>query len=169
MDESTESQRGYKLSLGHPVCFWSGYNPDQTVWLQTLHLYCCFLPGKREWGALLWGWVSWRIGDLQQHSHLGKSTYLNFIYSCSVHFQLPRIHKPIFKDSSHSFSCLTAMVQACCFWPNHGWWLDGIIDSMDMSLSNSRRQWRTGKPGMLQSMGSQRIGHNLATEQQQQQ
>ena len=28
-------------------------------------------------------------------------------------------------------------------------WLDGITDSMDMSLSNSRRWWRTGKPGIL--------------------
>ena len=27
------------------------------------------------------------------------------------------------------------------------------------------RWWRTGKPGMLQSMGSQRVGHNLVTEQ----
>ena len=35
--------------------------------------------------------------------------------------------------------------------------------------ANSRRQWRTGKPGMLQSMGSQKVGHNLATEKQQQQ
>ena len=26
--------------------------------------------------------------------------------------------------------------------------------------SNSRRYWRTGKPGMLQSMGSQRVRHN---------
>ena len=34
--------------------------------------------------------------------------------------------------------------------------------------ANSRRQWRTGKPGMLQSMGFQRVGHDLATEQQQQ-
>ena len=25
----------------------------------------------------------------------------------------------------------------------------------------------TGKPGLLQSMGSQRVGHNLVTEQQQ--
>ena len=25
----------------------------------------------------------------------------------------------------------------------------------------------TGKPGVLQSMGSQRVGHNLAAEQQQ--
>ena len=28
-----------------------------------------------------------------------------------------------------------------------------------------RRQWRTGKPGMLQLMGSQRVRHNSATEQ----
>jgi len=37
---------------------------------------------------------------------------------------------------------------------------------MDMSLS---KLWdRTGKPGVLQSMGSQRVGHNLVIEQQQQ-
>ena len=28
---------------------------------------------------------------------------------------------------------------------------------------NSARQWRTGKPGMLQSMGSQRVGNDLVT------
>ena len=34
--------------------------------------------------------------------------------------------------------------------------------------ANSERQWRTGKPGvLLQSVGSQRVGHNWATEQQQ--
>ena len=32
--------------------------------------------------------------------------------------------------------------------------------------ANSVRQWRTGKPGMLKSMGSQRVGHNWATGQQ---
>ena len=32
--------------------------------------------------------------------------------------------------------------------------------------ANSRRQWRTGKPGVLQSMGSQRAGHDWMTEQQ---
>ena len=34
--------------------------------------------------------------------------------------------------------------------------------------ASSRRQWRTEEPGELQSMGLQRIRHNLATEQQQQ-
>ena len=34
--------------------------------------------------------------------------------------------------------------------------------------ANSRRQWRMGKPGMLPTMGSQRVRYNLVTEQQQQ-
>ena len=33
--------------------------------------------------------------------------------------------------------------------------------------ANSRRWWRTGNPHMLQSVGSQRIRHDLTTEQQQ--
>ena len=32
-------------------------------------------------------------------------------------------------------------------------WLDNITSSMDMNGANSRRQWRTGGPGMLQSRG----------------
>ena len=36
-------------------------------------------------------------------------------------------------------------------------WLDGVTDSMDMSLG--RLRW-TGRPGVLQFMGLQRVGHD---------
>ena len=39
-------------------------------------------------------------------------------------------------------------------------WLDGITDSMDMSLSKLRELVIDMKPGVLQSIGSQRVGHN---------
>ena len=37
-------------------------------------------------------------------------------------------------------------------------WLDGIPDSMDMSLSKLWEMVMDRKPGVLQSMGSQRMG-----------
>ena len=47
-------------------------------------------------------------------------------------------------------------------------WLYGITDSMNMNLSKLQKMVRDGEPGELQSMGSQRVGHNLVTEEQQQ-
>ena len=48
-----------------------------------------------------------------------------------------------------------------------GWqrmrWLDVITDSMDIVWVDSRSWWRTGRAGMLWSMGSQRVGHVWVT------
>ena len=45
-----------------------------------------------------------------------------------------------------------------------GWqrmrWLDGIMDPMDMSVHRLREMAKNREPGVLQSMGLQRVRHN---------
>ena len=45
-------------------------------------------------------------------------------------------------------------------------WIRSLIQRT-WTQANSGRYWGTGRPGVLQSMGLQRVGHHLANEQQQ--
>ena len=45
--------------------------------------------------------------------------------------------------------------------------MDGISDTIDTGLSKLWEMMRTGKPGVLQSTGSQRVRCDLVTGQQQ--
>ena len=53
---------------------------------------------------------------------------------------------------------------------NRGWdiWMASLIQCT-WTWANSGRWWETGKPGFLQSMWSQRVGHDLTMVQQQKQ
>jgi len=42
-------------------------------------------------------------------------------------------------------------------------WLDVITNSMIMSLNKLQERWWTGRPGVLQSMGSQRVRYDWVT------
>ena len=43
-------------------------------------------------------------------------------------------------------------------------WLNSITDSIDMSLSKLQEMVKDREPGVLQSLGLQRVGHDLVTE-----
>ena len=45
-------------------------------------------------------------------------------------------------------------------------WLDDITDSVDMNLGKLQEMVRDRQACVLQSMGSRRVRHDLATEQQ---
>ena len=47
--------------------------------------------------------------------------------------------------------------------------MDGTTDAMDVNLGRLQEIERDGRPGLLQSMGPQRVEHDWGTEQQQQQ
>ena len=53
---------------------------------------------------------------------------------------------------------------------DRGWddWMASLTQ-WTWTWANSGRWWRTGKPGVRQSMVSQRVGHDLVTRQEQQQ
>ena len=44
-------------------------------------------------------------------------------------------------------------------------WLDSTTNAMEMNLGKLREMVRTGRHGVLQSMGSQRVGPDWVTEQ----
>ena len=46
-------------------------------------------------------------------------------------------------------------------------WLDGLTNAIDMNLGKLQEMVRDGGPGVLQSVGPQRVGRNWGSEQHQ--
>ena len=88
------------------------------------------------------------------------------------------------KDWSWSSSILVIWFEKTAHWKSPWYWerlraereegvrgWDGWMASpmqWTRTYANSKRWWVTGRPGMLPSMGSQRVGYTAVTEQQQQ-
>ena len=85
-----------------------------------------------------------------------------------------RSNQSIPKEINPDYSLEGLMLKLHTGPPNANNWLIGKEPDpgkdwgQEEKRATFRRWWRIGKPGMLQSMRSQRVGHNWVTEQQQQ-
>ena len=127
----------------------------------------------RPWGRSSWDWLqspSSARRTLVSERWLGSWWYA----MCLVTQSCPTLCNPI--DYSLPVSSVHRISQARIlewvaipFSRGSSWHRDRIqvscIAQWTRIWASSRRWWRTGKPGMLQSMGSQRVGHDWLTEQ----
>ena len=105
-----------------------------------------------------------RSGDISETSKvkvycLGSSIFINLILS-----QMP-VRCTVRKCSFSRSESLKLFIVFC----NQRWHKPGVVCIsliITWIWASLGRWWKTGKPGLLQSMGSQKIGHDLATEQQ---
>ena len=128
------------------------------------------LDYKESWA--LKNWCFWTVvlektlespldcKEIQPVHPLGDQSWM-FIGRTDVETEIPILWPPDAKNWPWCWERLKAGGEG----DNRGWdsWMASLIQWMWVWV-NSRSWWWTGRSGMLQSMGSQRVRHNWATE-----
>ena len=144
---------------------------SQSYCFSSGHIWMCELDHKEEWVL-----KNWCFGTVVLEKILKSPLDCKEI-------------QPILKEINPEYSLEGLMLKLQILWPpdckeqihwerpwywerlkageggNRGW--DGWMASSTQWTwvwANSGRWWRTGKPGVLQPMGSQKVGHDLAIE-----
>ena len=90
---------------------------------------------------------------------------LVFIRRTDAGAKTPIFGQVMWKADSFEKTLMLGKIEAS---RRRGWqklkWFDGITDSMDWVWVNPAIWWWTGRPGVLQFMGSKRVGHDWETE-----
>ena len=135
-----------------------------------LHIHWIMHLKKRAYSVLQWGGRMWSLGGGRLER---RKLEINLI-------ETPQLLKFFISYSgcryglTHRKKIFYYLLNKRCFYistlrargkgGNRGW--DGWMASLTQwtwVCKNSGWWWRTGKSGMLQSMGSQRVGHDLVT------
>ena len=148
------SSQGYGLSCSH-VWMWELYNKESWV--------------PKNWYFLLWCWrrllrVPW-TARRSNWSILKEISPRCSLEGLMLKLKLQYFGHLIQKADSFEKTVMLGKIEGSrrTVWQRMRS-LDGITDSVDLSLDNSRNWWWTEKSGMLQFMWSQRVGHHWAIE-----
>ena len=132
-------------------------------------MYRCELDYKESWAPKNWCFwtVCWRRLDslldwkeIKPVSPKGNQSWI-FIGRTAAEAETPILWLPDVKRRPWCWERLKAGEEG-----DDGGWDDWMasLTWMDMSLSKLRELMMEGKPGILQSMGSRRVGHDWVTE-----
>ena len=130
------------------------------------------LDSKESWA--LKNWCFWTVvlktlespldcKEIQPVHPKGNQSWI-FIERTDVEAETPIFWPPDAKNWLIGKTLMLGKIEG----GRRGWqrmrWLDGITTRWRWVWVRSRSWWWTGKPGMLHSMESQRVGHNCVTE-----
>ena len=134
------------------------------------HVWMWELDHKESWA--LKNWCFWTVllekipespldrKEIKQVHLKGNQPWI-FIGRTDAEAQTPILWPPDVKTDSLETPLMLGKIEGGRRGRQRMRWLDGITNSMNLSLSKLRESVR---PGVLQSMGSQRVGHDWTTE-----
>ena len=146
------------------------------LWFFPVVIYGCeswSIKNGEKWrteGFELWCWTRLlRVPRTTRRSNKSMLKEINLEYSLEgsmLELKLQYLGQLMWRTYSLEKTLLLGTIEGRRRggWQRMRWLLDGITDSMTWVWARSRSWWRTEKPGVLQSMGLQRVRHDWATE-----
>ena len=147
---------------------------SQSYGFSSSHVWIWELDQKESWAPK--NWCIWTVVlektlesplDCKeiQPVHPKENQSWAFIGRTDAEAETPILWPPDAKSWLIEKTLLLGKIEGRKRGDNRGWdgWMASLTQWIWVCVS-SGRWWWTGKPGMLQSMGSQRVGHNWATE-----
>ena len=138
------------------------------------HVWMWELDYKESWAPKNWCFELWYWRRLLSVPWTARRSNQSILKEISPEYSLEgQMLKLKLQYFGHLIRRVDSFEQTLMLWKiegrrRRGWqrmrWLDGITDSMDMGCVDCGSWWWTGRPGMLRFMGSQRVGHDWATE-----